>query len=212
MRNRLLRWGIGEDRVRVIRHFVASGGTGGHRNIGSYGAFVGRLSPEKGLDTLLTALARAGDPRFLIVGDGPQRSALEALAAKLGLAETRFLGWRSSEHVGDLLAAARYVAVPSVWEETASLVALEALSAARPLLVSDRGALPELVASGAGLVCRPGDEIDLAQKISRLMEDDALCDRASKEASAFARRWLNPAQHLASLESVYGEISMNEVV
>ena len=82
MRKRLLRWGIGEDRVRVIRHFVASAGSRSHPSIGSYGAFVGRLSPEKGLDVLLAALARAGDPPFLIVGDGPQRAALEDLAAQ----------------------------------------------------------------------------------------------------------------------------------
>ena len=66
------------------------------------------------------------------------------------------------------MAAARYVAIPSVGEETANLAALEALAAARPLLVSERGALPELVASGAGLLFRPGDEIDLSEKIVTL--------------------------------------------
>ena len=80
------------------------------------------------------------------------------------------------------MAAARYVAIPSVGEETASLAALEALAAARPLLVSERGALPELVATGAGVVSRPGDEIDISDKISLLMEDDELCRRASTEA------------------------------
>ena len=75
------------------------------------------------------------------------------------------------------------MAVPSISEETANLAALEALAAARPLLVSEKGALPELVASGAGLHCQPGDEIDLAQKISLFMADDELCRRSSSEAS-----------------------------
>ncbi len=183
MRRRLIEWGIGEERIRLIRHFVPSFGSGGTEpRIGSYGAFFGRCSTEKGVDVLLAALHRAGDPPFLIVGDGPQRRALENLARKLRLANTRFLGWRSHDEVGELLAAARYVAIPSVCEENAPLVALEALSAARPLLVSERGGLPELVASGAGLLCRPGDEIDLSRKIGRLMEDDETCRQASIEA------------------------------
>lgn len=211
MGQRLLEWGIGEERVRVIRHFVPSAGSSGSDpRIGSYGAFLGRLSSEKGLDILLAALHRAGDPPFLIVGDGPHRRALEDLARKLRLANTRFLGWRSHDEVGELVAAARYVAIPSVWEENAPLAALEALAAARPLLVSESGGLPELVATGAGVVSRPGDEIDISDKITLLMEDDELCRRASTEALTFARRWLDPERHLAGLESLYRELSTNE--
>ena len=211
MGQRLLEWGIGEERVRVIRHFVPSAGSSGSDpRIGSYGAFLGRLSSEKGLDILLAALHRAGDPPFLIVGDGPHRRALEDLARKLRLANTRFLGWRSHDEVGELVAAARYVAIPSVSEENAPLAALEALAAARPLLVSESGGLPELVATGAGVVSRPGDEIDISDKITLLMEDDELCRRASTEALTFARRWLDPERHLAGLESLYRELSTNE--
>ena len=98
MEQRLLGWRISEERVRVIRHFVPSAGTSGSDpSIGSYGVFLGRLSSEKGLDILIAALHRAGDPPFLIVGDGPHRWALEDLARKLRLTNTRFLGWRSHE-------------------------------------------------------------------------------------------------------------------
>jgi glycosyltransferase involved in cell wall biosynthesis len=211
MRQRLLEWGIGEERVRVIRHFVRSAESGDTK-IGSYGAFIGRLSTEKGVDVLLMALHRAGDPPFLIVGDGPHRGALQDLAGRLALANTRFLGWRPPDEVGELISAARYVAIPSVWQENAPLVALEALAAARPLLVSESGGLPELVASGSGVVCRPGDEIDISEKITLLMRDEELCRRASNEALKFARQWLEPVQHLAGLESLYRELSTNEVV
>jgi glycosyltransferase involved in cell wall biosynthesis len=212
MRQRLLEWGIDEERIRVIRHFVPSAGSrGADTKIGSYGVFVGRLSSEKGLDVLLAALHRAGDPPFLIVGDGPQRRALEDLASSLSLANTRILGWRPHEEVGDLVSAARYVAIPSVGEETANLVALEALGAGRPLLVTDRGALSELVASGAGVVCRAADEADLCEKITLLMRDDELCRRGSSEASRFSSEWLHPEKHLGSLESVYGELSTSGV-
>jgi glycosyltransferase involved in cell wall biosynthesis len=207
MRERLLDGGIASDRISLIRHFVKRAEDVSNAKVGPYGAFVGRLSPEKGLDVLLAALRRAGDPPFLIIGDGQQRQRLEDLARSLRLANTRFLGWRPSDQVRELVAEARYVAIPSLGEETAGLGALEGLSAGRPLLVSDRGALPELVADGAGVVCRPGDEVDMSEKISRLTKDDELCHRAASAATLFARRWLDPGLHLASLESVYREVS-----
>ena len=101
MERRMLGWGIGIDRIRLIRHFVLSGKGHVSGSIGSYGAFVGRLSAEKGLPDLLAALHRAGDPAFVLVGDGPQRWALEGLARQYGLANTRFLGWVSHEQVRD---------------------------------------------------------------------------------------------------------------
>ncbi len=208
MRRRLLQWGLRGERVCLIRNFVPSVGNSGlDPRIGSYGAFVGRLSSEKGLDVLLAALHRAGDPPFLIVGDGPHRRALEDLALRLRLANTRFLGWRPHDEVGELVAAARYVAIPSVWEENAPLAALEALAAARPLLVSESGGLPELVATGAGVACRTGDEIDISDKITLLMKDDEFCRRASAEALTFAQRFLGPERYLADLESLYGELA-----
>ena len=206
MRRRVLDWAFPADRLRLVRHFVRSVKRAADTRIGSYGAFIGRLSSEKGLDALLTALDRVGDPPFLIVGDGPQRGPLEKLASRLRLSNTSFLGWRAHEEVSELLAKARYVAIPSAGEEVAPLSALEALVAARPLLVSDRGALPELVASGAGLVFRPEDAMDLSEKIDELMRDDGLCRRASVEAVRMAQA-LAPEQHLANLESVYAEVT-----
>ena len=180
---------------------------GTNENVGSNGVFVGRLSAEKGMDVLLRALHRAGDPPFLVVGDGPSMDELVALSRALGLVNTKFLGWRSEDEVGALMAAARYVAIPSIWEETASLSALEALRAARPLLVSDRGALPELVSTGAGLVFRPGDADELAGKIRRLMQDEELCRRASAEAVKLADEMVTPQRYIARLEAIYREVS-----
>jgi glycosyltransferase involved in cell wall biosynthesis len=211
MRRRLGEWDIKEERICIIRHFVHSASAGGNpASDGSYGAFFGRLSTEKGVDILLAALHRAGDPPFLIVGDGPDRQALETLALELRLANTRFLGWRSSDQVTELVSAARFVAVPSVCEENAPLAALEALAAARPLVVSAHGGLPELIADGAGVAFRPGDEIDLSEKIRIMMKDDETCRAASASAARFARQWLGPRQHLAGLESLYRKLSRHQ--
>jgi glycosyltransferase involved in cell wall biosynthesis len=212
MRRRLLEWGIRAERVRMVRHFTATvDDSRATNNVGSYGMFAGRLSAEKGVDVLLTALERAGNPPFLVIGDGPEATGLRALAATLNLTNTRFLGWRPREELERLMAAARYVAIPSVWHENAPIVALEALAAARPLLVSEMGGLPELVANGSGVLFRSGDSIDLSRHIVRLERDDEFCLQASRAAMKFARQWLTPAEHLAGIESLYREITAHEL-
>ena len=97
------------------------------------------------------------------------------------------------------------MAIPSISEEASPLAALEALSAGRPLLVTDRGALPEFVTDGEGLTCRPGDITDLSDKLHRLM-DDQVYRRASLRAARTARTTFTPGQHLASLEASYREV------
>jgi glycosyltransferase involved in cell wall biosynthesis len=206
IRSRLIDWWIAPDRVETIRHFTNVMRSSSAGRVGTYGIFVGRLSIEKGVDVLLSALSRAGDPPFRIVGDGPARSALERMAHDLRLERTTFVGWRTPDVVVDLLADARYVALPSVWEENAPLVALEALAVGRPLIVSDIGGLPELVESGSGVVTRRGDPDDLADKIHLFVNGDDVCVRASDRATALARTWLTPQRHLRSLESLYANV------
>jgi glycosyltransferase involved in cell wall biosynthesis len=205
MKRRVISWGIDARRVRMVEHFVRRpAGVPAHARVGSYGMFVGRLADDKGLEVLLRALRRAGDPPFLVVGDGPLLEDLQVLVGDLELTQTRLLGWQEHEGIEKLLAEARYVVVPSLKEETAPLSALEALAAGCPLLVTDRGALPEFVGSGAGLISRAGDVGDLAAKLARLVDDDEYCRHASEEALSFARRSLDPERHLADLESIYG--------
>jgi glycosyltransferase involved in cell wall biosynthesis len=208
MKRRVLSWGIDGGSVRMVRHFVRRpSGADIPPHVGKYGAFVGRLAAGKGLDILLRALRLAGDPSFVVAGDGPLQTDLQLLARRLGLQNTRFAGRQEHDSINDLLAGARYLVVPSLVEETASLSALEALASGCPLLVSDGGALPELVQTGAGLTSRAGDAGDLAEKLLRLMDDDGYCRAASQEALSFASRSLDPERHLTDLELIYERLS-----
>ena len=207
VRYRLREWDIPEERISFVPHFVRSLRSSiPEAESGKYGLFLGRLSAEKGLAGLLRALQRAGDPPFLIAGDGPLKGELERLARGLALSNTRFLGQRPHAEVAGLLAGARYVALPSISEEASPLAALEALSAGRPLLVSDRGALPEFVARGEGLACRPEDIDDISNKLL-LLTDDELLQRASIQAARAARTFFTPRRHLEALDVVYREVS-----
>ena len=202
LRRRLLDWGLPEDRITLVRNFTELP-SGASPEVGDAGLYLGRLSFEKGLPQLLRALCQAGDPPFQIAGDGPLEAALRRLAAGLGLRRVRFLGRLDYAQATRLLAASRYLALPSIWDENAPLAALEALAAGRPLLLSRVGGLPELVCEQTGLLCAPGDVAGLAANLSRLAADDQLCRSMGATAIDFARREFSPERHLQRLEAAY---------
>lgn len=203
MRARLVDWGIAAGRAVTVRHFIESR-PDASPEVGSYGLFLGRLSAEKGLPELLQALRIAGDPPFHVAGDGPLEGALRRLAAELGLRRIRFLGRLDGAAVQQVLMAARYLALPSLSDESSGLAAMEAMAEGRPLLVSVAGALPELVGEGAGLTWPQGRDIGvLAARLRRLVDDDRFCREAGARALEFARRELTPAAHLRDLEGAY---------
>jgi glycosyltransferase involved in cell wall biosynthesis len=202
MARRLCEWGIPQTRIRIVPNFVAHAGSADPRP-GDCGIYVGRLSSEKGLDILLRALSSAGDPPFEIVGDGPLSRDLLTLSRRLGLKRTRFAGRLSPRDVMDRVATARYLVMPSLSEENAPLAVLEAMARGRPVIVSRRGGLPELVEAGGGLVSDAGDEQGLAVNIGRLTSDDDLCAQLGASALATARQRFSPEVHLTLLEMVY---------
>jgi glycosyltransferase involved in cell wall biosynthesis len=117
---------------------------------------IGRLVPTKGFDVVIEAARVRPDIRWVIAGDGPERGALEQRA--VGLDNVTFAGHLDAHGLSRRLADARAVAVPSTWPEPFGMVVLEAWRAGRPVIVSDRGALPDIVRDGLdGIVVEPGD-------------------------------------------------------
>lgn len=142
-------------------------------------AYAGRFVPEKGLDTLLMAMARLGsDVELWLIGGGPQRAALQALAQRLGVADrVRWIPPVAPEEMPQLLAQVDAVVLPSrttpVWKEQFGRILVEAMACKIPVVGSDSGAIPELVGD-AGLIFPEGDTEALAGCLRRLKESPEL--------------------------------------
>ena len=177
-------------------------------------ACVSRLDDEKGVEWLVRAIPRIGRGAHLaLVGEGPRLPAWRALSESLGVApRVHFLGLR--QDVEEVLAASSVVVSPSVYEEAFGLAVLEGMAAGRPMVVTESGAMPEIV-QGAGLVVPKRDEKALAAAIDRLLHNDLLArqlgeagreraravygiDRYVDELMAVYRRHLAPSPHAAS--------------
>lgn len=150
---------------------------------------MGRLHPNKDFPTLLRALVRLPDGVHLaLAGEGPERAALDALAAELGVAgRVAFLGWRGD--VGALLAAAAVLVVPSRIEPLGNVV-LEGFAAARPVVAAAADGPRELIEDGrSGLLVPVGDDAALAAAIARVLDDPALAaSLAAAGRAEFAAR------------------------
>jgi glycosyltransferase involved in cell wall biosynthesis len=206
MHDRLRAWGIPDRRVWTVRNFMPSIPPPSSI-LRDYGVYVGRLSREKGLAVLLEALSLAGDPPFRIVGDGPLRAELVDLSARLGLKGTVFTGRLHPATVARLVSESRFLIMPSLCEENAPLAVLECMAAGRPVLVSDKGGLPELLETGGGLSFQPGDTRSMAESMRLLLVDDELCIRLGGRARAFAEGGLAGEEHRMLLERVYRQVA-----
>ncbi|MDB9527386.1 glycosyltransferase [Oscillatoria sp. CS-180] len=139
---------------------------------GRYALYVGRLSIEKGLDTLLAAWERLNYKVPLkIVGDGPLSPQVEAAAQKSDQVE--WLGRRPIQEVYDLMGQAQFLVFPSKWYETFGRVAVEAFAKGTPVIASKIGAIAEIVDAGrTGLLFEAGNHSDLAAKVDELINDE----------------------------------------
>jgi glycosyltransferase involved in cell wall biosynthesis len=150
----------------------------------------GRLVPNKNVSDVLRAIATLPDARMLIVGDGPERGALEALTKQLGIAErVTFRGWAATN--ADLYRAMQEVRVVVVnsTSEGGPRVALEAMALGRPLVTTRVGLMPEVVDHGRNALFTTGEPQDLATKISMFIKSDTLCQTVGTSARAVLDRF-----------------------
>lgn len=165
-----------------------------------YYLYLGRLSEEKGLLTLVRAFAGSA-LRLKIVGTGPLEPQLRSRTRTAGNIE--LLGFRTGQELTDLTGNARAVILPSEWYENGPYSAIEALQLGRPLVGADIGGIPELV-DGNGYLFPPGSADALRQAVLRL---EALPEpeyRTMSEASrrVFAGRY-TARTHLSLLRRAY---------
>jgi glycogen(starch) synthase len=161
--------------------------------------FQGRLVTTKGLPVLLEAasILRSENRAFelMVIGDGPERLAIEELAKKLQLSScVRFVGRIATADIDSTLVKASIVVVPSLGGEVFGLVLAENMSRGLPVVASNIGCFAEVLGD-AGLTFRLGDAKDLARQIARLLDDSAL---ASVLGSRARRRIIDryPRSHM----------------
>jgi glycosyltransferase involved in cell wall biosynthesis len=168
--------------------------------------YAGRLSYEKGVDVLVQAVARLGSARLEVAGDGPQRPALEALAAAAVPGRVRFHGRVAKPGLLELMRSAAVVVMPSRCHENQPMAVLEAFASGVPVVATSLGGLPELVEPGRlGDITPPDNPAALAAALARLLDDPRRAQAMGRAARAAAEERFAPQRHLEQLELLYQE-------
>lgn len=151
--------------------------------------FVGRLAAVKGVPLLFDALKRLlpdhPGASLTVIGDGPARAELEAMAAEPPLAgRVSFLGYRGQAEVAEELARSDMLVLPS-FAEGVPVVLMEAMASRMPVIASQVAGIPELIRDGeSGHVVPAGDVDSLADRMGRLLADPALRGRMGEAGRA----------------------------
>jgi glycosyltransferase involved in cell wall biosynthesis len=169
---------------------------------GEYLLFLGRLSAEKGLDTVLRASTLLGGRWPIVVaGDGPQAGELRAMPST----GVEFRGAVPASEVAGILRGARALLVPSRWYEAAPRSIIEAYAAGVPVIASDIGALPDAVPDGrTGLLAPPDDALGWSERMEEL-SDDATSLRLGDAAYRTWQERYSPDRGIRDLEDAYRE-------
>ena len=158
------------------------------RGPGEYLLALGRLTPEKGFDTVVTA-ARDGGHELIVAGDGPARKALQTMAGP----KATFVGAVGRERIPELLSGARALVFPSRWYEGSPRVVLEAFAAGVGVIGSRIGGIPELLSDpAAGVLVPPEDRAAWATAFD-LYGDDEEAIRAGRAAHLVWQHRFSPA-------------------
>jgi glycosyltransferase involved in cell wall biosynthesis len=187
-KQKLVEGGLPESKVLVKPNFVdpdPGEGPGG----GGYAVFIGRLTEEKGIASLLKAWTESDlgkRVRLKVVGDGPMRQAVESVSGTHGI---EYSGRQPPARVYDILGAADALIFPSVWYEGLPRTIVESFAKGTPVIASRLGSMAELVQPGkTGQLYEPGQSAELARSVGELLTNlTALSDLRRGARQEFLR-------------------------
>jgi len=207
LKNKMIEHGLPQKKIKYIPNFIESEKDNQSVEHGDYILYIGRLSYEKGLLTLLKSWVHFPGIKLIIAGDGPIRSELEKTVKELNLESVFFLGRVPNYETSGLIKNSIFIISPSECYENAPYSILEAFVYGKPVIGSRIGGIPELVIDGVtGILFNPGDQADLTDKIRWMLEHPDHRKTFGANAYRIVREKFNPEDHYREVLKVYTRV------
>lgn len=205
----LIRWteraGINSDKLTYLPNFINNDDF--YKPLiyeKRYVSYIGRLSCEKGIGTLLMAAKKMIDVKFQIIGDGPLRDYICSEIDRHGLDNVILRGALYGNNLNEARNASLVQVVTSECFENAPLVVLEAMASGIPVVGSNRGGIPELIEDGAsGYLFEPGNPDDLESKLRSVLDDNILRQKMGELGKELFATKFTAKKHASDILRVY---------
>lgn len=207
VKNKFAEWGRNVFKMEVLPHFIDASLYEPSYPAGEEVVYVGRLSEEKGIGTLLAAMEKIPEVKLKVIGDGPMEKQLKDYCELAQLKNVRFLGRLDHPAAMAEIASARFTVIPSCSYETFGYLTIESYAMGKPVIASRIGGLTESVIDGeTGVLVKPGDAADLAHAISKLAVDEPTIRAMGRTGRSLVEDKYRPDEHYAKLIEIYASV------
>lgn len=200
--------GFDEKKIICIPTFTASKSEVGKPQIGVYGLYFGRITEEKGVETIIKAYEQLPGYELKIMGDDTTEEAkrLKAYVEKRKIKNVEFLGFKSGIELENVIKGARFTLIPSIWYDNLPNTALESFQYSKPVIASNIGSLPELVVDGVnGFLFEAGNDKALVETIKKFDDDESVVNMGAESRKRLETRFA-PQTHYEVLMKVFNSV------
>jgi glycosyltransferase involved in cell wall biosynthesis len=179
---------------------------------GDYVAYIGRLSNEKGLWTLIRAMENLPATVLKIAGTGPEEGAMREYIEKKAIRNIQMLGFVSGDARTEFLQNCMFTIMPSEWYEMFPMVLLEAWANGKPVIGTRLGATADLIDEGdTGLLFESGNSLDLGQKIESLYRSPQRVAEMGTNARALVETKYSPRASQSLLMEIFRKVGRTDI-
>lgn len=175
LKKKLIKNGFDENKIHCIPTFTFSKSRVDESTMGEYGLYFGRITEEKGVETVIKAYEMLPEYKVKIMGDDTTEEAqrLKEYVKEHQLDNIEFLGFKGGTELEEIIKRAKFTLIPSIWYDNLPNTALESFQYSKPVIASNIGSLPELVIDKYnGYLFEPGNYKQLAEKIKEFDDED----------------------------------------
>ena len=201
--DKMVAGGVPRQKIAICGNYIESTAASVADKHG-YILYLGRLSAEKGVATLIKSLSLIDGVVLKVAGSGPDEKNLQSKALELNGARVEFLGHISGAEKQRIVAEALCMVVPSEWYENFPISVVESMSLGTPVVASKIGGLPDMIEHGVnGMLFEAGNHVDLANCLRSIIENKELASKMAEQSINTAISKFGAEEHYRQLNAIY---------
>lgn len=206
-KDKLIEFGVEKEKVIYVPNFIDTNLYIPKYEFEDYFIYLGRISEEKGIKTLIDAMKCVSKSKLKIIGTGDKlEEELKLYVRELKLDNIEFLGFKSGDELLEIVRNSKFMVIPSEWYENAPMSVLEAMALGKPIIGANIGGIPEMITKNNGFIFKSGDSIDLANKINKMLNDDERIIEMGKNSRKYVEKYFDENTHYNNIMEIYKQL------